>query len=152
MPPACTPQASPSRQTDEVSDSDLRTDRGLVAPARAIEWVFARSGGPGGQHVNTTSSKATLVIDLRQLQGAPQAVERVLAALGDELRVTSQTHRSQTRNREECLAKASDQIDTAARRPPPPRRATRPTKGSVTRRLESKRRASDIKRGRSGDW
>jgi ribosome-associated protein len=132
--------------------ADLRTDRGLVAPARSIEWVFARSGGPGGQHVNTTSSKATLLIDLRQLQGAPDTVARVLAALGDELRVTCQTHRSQLRNREDCLVNAAEQIDAAARRPPPPRRATRPTRGSVDRRLESKRRTSHTKRGRSGDW
>lgn len=135
-----------------AGDADLRTERGLIAPARSIEWVFARSSGAGGQHVNTTSSKATLLIDLRELHGPAEAVARVLAALGDELRVTSQTHRSQVRNREDCLARAADAIDNAARRPPPPRRATRPTKGSVDRRLDAKRRASITKRGRSGDW
>lgn len=135
-----------------VGDTDLRTDRGLVAPAASITWVFARSGGAGGQHVNTSSSKATLLIDLRQLQGTPEAVARVHSTLGDELRVSSQTHRSQARNREECISRALAKIDAAARRPPPPRRATRPTKGSVERRLESKRRSSETKRGRSGDW
>lgn len=135
-----------------ADDAELRTERGLVVPARAIEWLFARSGGPGGQHVNTSSSKATLVVDLRQLQGPADAVARVHSTLGDELRVTSQSHRSQMRNREECLAKAASQIDFAARRPAPPRRPTRPTKGSVERRLDSKRRSSETKRGRSGDW
>lgn len=123
-----------------------------MAPARSLEWQFARSGGPGGQHVNTTSSKATLLVDLRELEGPAAAVERVRAALGDELRVTSQEHRSQQRNRDECLAKAAQLIDAAARRPPAPRRPTRPTKGSVERRLEAKRRSSDTKRGRRGDW
>jgi len=135
-----------------ADNDDLRTERGLVAPARSIEWLCARAGGPGGQQVNTTSSKATLVIDLRQLQGPADAVARVHGALGDELRVSSQVHRSQLRNREDCWTKAGAQIDLAARRPAPPRRPTRPTKGSVERRLESKRRSSDTKRGRSGDW
>lgn len=135
-----------------VGDTDLRTDRGLVVPASSITWVFARSGGAGGQHVNTSSSKATLLIDLQQLAGPADACDRVRAALGPELRVSSQTHRSQVRNREECISRALAKIDAAARRPPPPRRATRPTKGSVERRLESKRRSSETKRGRSGDW
>lgn len=135
-----------------AGDTDLRTDLGLVVPAASIAWLFARSGGPGGQHVNTSSSKATLLIDLSQLRGPLDAVSRAQAALGDELRVSSQTHRSQVRNREDCITRALAQIDAAARRPPPPRRPTRPTKGSVERRLESKRRSSDTKRGRSGDW
>jgi len=135
-----------------AGDADLRSELGIVVPAAAITWVFARSGGPGGQHVNTSSSKATLLIDLTQLRGAPDAVARAQAALGDELRVSSQVHRSQMRNREDCTTRALAQIDAAARRPPPPRRPTRPTKGSVERRLESKRRSSDTKRGRSGDW
>lgn len=135
-----------------AGDADLLTPSGFVVPARAVEWQFARAGGPGGQHVNTTSSKATLVLDLTQLQGRAEGVARVLAALGDELRVTSQTHRSQQRNRDECLQRAAEQIDTAGRRPPPPRRATRPTKGSVERRLDAKRRSSETKRGRRGDW
>jgi ribosome-associated protein len=134
------------------ADDDLHTAVGIVVPAGALGWQFARSGGPGGQHVNTTSSKATLVIDLRQLHGPSDAVDRVLAALGDELRVSSQTYRSQARNRDDCLARAVAQIEAAGARPAPPRRATRPTRGSVERRLDSKRRSSDIKRGRSGDW
>ena len=149
----CSVRRPPGRHTAHMAgDADLRTELGLVVPARSIEWAFARSGGPGGQHVNTTSSRATLIIDLRELQGSPDAVARVLARIGDELRVSSQSHRSQIRNREDCISRALTQIDAAAKRPPPPRRPTRPTKGSVERRLESKRRSSDTKRGRSGDW
>lgn len=133
-------------------DAELLTERGLVVPAHALVWQFARSGGPGGQHVNTTSSKATLIIDLRELVGGPTLVARVLEKLGDELRVTTQEHRSQQRNREACRSKAIEIIDDAARRPPAPRRATRPTKGSVERRLDAKRRSSETKRGRRGDW
>jgi ribosome-associated protein len=140
------------RHTRAVASDDLRTERGLVIPADAIEWSFARAGGAGGQHVNTSSTKATLVVDLTRLQGPAAPRTRVLAALGDELRVTSQTHRSQVRNRDECVARVIERIDEAARPPAPQRRASRPTKGSVERRLEAKRRAGETKRGRRGDW
>ncbi len=133
-------------------DDDLRTERGLTVPADACSWWFARSGGAGGQHVNTSSSKATLVIDLSRLVGSEAARRRVLDALGDELRVTAQTHRSQRRNRDECIARAIERIDEAARPPAPPRRPTRPTRGSTERRLQEKRRTSETKRGRRGDW
>jgi ribosome-associated protein len=133
-------------------DGDVRTERGLVIPADACSWWFARSGGAGGQHVNTSSSKATLVVDLTRLVGHDDACRRVRDALGDELRVTSQAHRSQRRNRDECIARMIERIDDAARPPAPPRRPTRPTRGSMQRRLDDKRRASETKRGRRGDW
>lgn len=133
-------------------DDDLRTERGLVVPLDACTWSFARSGGSGGQHVNTSSTKATLVIDLTRLTGPEAARQRVHAALGDELRLTSQMHRSQRRNREDCVARAIERIDEAARPPAARRRASRPTKGSVERRLQAKRRDAEVKRGRRGDW
>jgi ribosome-associated protein len=121
----------------------------------ALDWSFARSGGPGGQHVNTTSSKVTLTIAIAAVTGRPAALERVHAALGDTLRVTSQTHRSQWRNRQDCLTRAASLLDDAARPPDPARRATRPTRGAVERRLDAKRRESHKKQDRRGgrdDW
>lgn len=138
--------------TGRVAADDVRTERGLVIPADAITWEFARSSGAGGQHVNTSSTKATVVIDLTQMRGTAAATRRVLDALGAELRVSSQTHRSQHRNREASLARAIERIDEAARPPAPARRPSRPTRGSVERRLDAKRRASEVKRGRRGDW
>ena len=130
----------------------MRTERGLVIPGDAITWEFARSSGAGGQHVNTSSTKATIVVDLTQVRGTAAATRRVLDALGAELRASSQTHRSQHRNREAALARAIERIDEAARPPAPERRPSRPTRGSVERRLDAKRRASEVKRGRRGDW
>jgi ribosome-associated protein len=127
-----------------------------VVPAAALDWSFARSGGPGGQHVNTTSSKVTLTIAVATVTGRAAALERVQTALGDTLRVTSQTHRSQWRNRQDCLARAGALLDDAARPPDPERRSTRPTRGAVERRLDAKRRESHKKQGRRGggrdDW
>jgi ribosome-associated protein len=116
-----------------------------------MTWSFARSGGPGGQHVNTSSTRASLRIDVTMLE-APLAVrERILAALGPELRLTSQGTRSQWRNRQECLALAVARLDEAARPPAPPRRPSRPGRGAVERRLEDKRRASQKKAARRHD-
>ena len=147
---------TPSAPSDSPVSGDLRTPGGLVVPAAALDWSFARSGGPGGQHVNTTSSKVTLTIAVAAVMGRAAALERVNNALGDTLRVTSQTHRSQWRNRQDCLARAAEQLDDAARPPDPTRRATRPTRGAVERRLDAKRRESHKKQGRRGngrdDW
>jgi ribosome-associated protein len=132
-------------------DDDLRTAGGLVVPAEAMVWSFARSGGPGGQHVNTTSSRATLVVDVTQVRARSHVRERLVAALGAELRVSSQATRSQWRNRQECLAQAAARLDEAARPPAPPRRPTKPGRGAVERRLEDKRRASEKKTARRPD-
>ncbi|MFZ9445472.1 MAG: peptide chain release factor-like protein [Ilumatobacteraceae bacterium] len=130
---------------------DITTPRGLVIPAAAVSWSFARSAGAGGQNVNKASTKAVLIVDLTAVQGSRAAVRRVVAALGTELRVTRQSMRSQWANRQACLRAAVERIDEASRPAPPPRRPTRPPRGSVERRLESKRRQSAKKRDRRAD-
>src|SRR4051794_6246822 len=134
-------------------DLELRTTRGLVVPAHAMSWTFTRASGPGGQNVNKTSTKVTLTIDLREVSGPPGACSRVRTKLGDELRVTSQSSRSQWRNRQLCLEQAAEELDTAAAPPDPVRRKSKPTKSAVERRLASKRRDSEKKAGRrTTDW
>lgn len=131
---------------------DLRTPGGLVVPAAAMQWTFARAGGPGGQHVNTASSKATLVVPVASIQGRAAVLVRLRAGLGEEVRVTSQGSRSQWQNRRQCLERLAVLIDAAARPPAPTRRPTKPGRGAVERRLDTKRRESDKKRARRGDW
>ena len=128
---------------------------GLVVPAAELEERFTRASGPGGQGVNTTDSRVELWWDpttsgaLTRTQG-----ERVTAALtaylvGGRVRVVAAEHRSQRRNRKAARERLAELIRAALAPPPPPRRATRPTRGSQRRRLDAKRRRSEIKARRA---
>ena len=134
-------------------DEDLRTTSGLVVPSAALQWSFARSGGAGGQHINKTSSKATLIVAINEITGPEVLVRRVTTALSKKVRVTNQTSRSQWRNRQLCLTQLKEIIDNAAKPPTPDRRESKPNRASVKRRLEGKRHASKKKESRrTSDW
>jgi ribosome-associated protein len=118
-----------------------------------LEFRFTRSGGPGGQHVNTSATRVELVFDLAA-SPALDEVERSLAARrlrsrldGDgRLRVVAQDERSQVRNRRLAIERFCELMREALRPPPPPRRPTRPGRAAEERRLAGKRQASTRKR------
>ena len=126
----------------------------LQIPLAEFEITFARSGGPGGQNVNKVNSKAVLRWAVRASPSLPEAVrERFLQKFASRLTaegfllVTSQRYRDAPRNSQDCLEKLRAML-LAAATPPKRRRATRPTRGSVERRLQGKRRQSAAKQGR----
>ena len=119
--------------------------------------VFVRASGPGGQHVNTTSTAVELRFDVRASPTLSDPIKERLAKLAGRrlsrdgvLVITAEEHRSQQRNRAEALEKLIALLRSAAR-PPRIRRATRPTLASKQRRLEGKSRRSIIKSGRRID-
>lgn len=126
-------------------ESDLVTARGLVVPAAALQWSFSRSGGAGGQNVNKLSTRATVRVRRDDVQGRAIHLERLADALPDVITVSSQTARSQWRNRQLCQERLVEILDRAAAPPARERRATKPSKGSVERRLTSKKKASQRK-------
>ena len=128
----------------------------IQIPLREFEFTFARSSGPGGQNVNKVSSKATLRWPVMSSPSLPEDVRRRLlsrqrrriTAAGD-LMITSQRFRDAGRNTADCLEKLRQMLAEAAT-PPVPRKATRPTRGSVRRRLAAKQQKSEKKRLRRG--
>ena len=130
-----------------VDEADPVTPAGWRLNPASLSWRFSRSSGPGGQHVNTTDSKAELICDLTQAALPPAVAERVIAKLGEQLRVTASTERSQRRNRSEALTRLGAMIDSAAH-VPRTRRATRPGRGAVERRITAKKHTSARKADR----
>lgn len=128
----------------------------LSLPEAELSWRFSRSGGPGGQSVNTTDSRVELSFDVGRSPTLTAAQrERLTARLAGRLvdgvlTVTASEHRSQLHNREAAARRLAQVLREALAPPPPPRRPTRPTRGSQERRLEAKRQRSDVKRDRRG--
>lgn len=135
----------------------IQVTRSIALDEREIEESFVRASGPGGQHVNTTSTAVQLRFDARHSPSLPEPVRVRLERLaGHRLTqdgvvvITADRYRSQLRNREDALARLIELIREAAAPPPPKRRPTKPTLGSKQRRLEGKAKRSDVKRGRQG--
>jgi ribosome-associated protein len=132
------------------------TVRGITIPPDELSWRFSRSSGPGGQSVNTTDSQAELSFDLAGTAALPPVLrDRALAALSGRLSrgvitVAASEYKSQLRNREAAAARLTALLTEATAPPRPARRATRPTRSSVERRLADKQRRSRLKRLRSG--
>ena len=133
---------------------DVRVNERLTIPAAELAWRFSRSSGPGGQGVNTTDSRVELSWDLHGSPVLPAALkERASERLGARLvqgvlTVVASEHRSQLRNREAAAARLGGLVASAIAPPPRVRRATRPSKGSVERRIAQKKRRGETKRNR----
>ena len=125
--------------------------RSVVIPAEALEWQFASSAGPGGQHVNRTSSKAVLRFQASRCPALPEDIRQRLLArersrltIDGDLLISSQRHREQPRNVADCLAKLSALIERAIL-PPKKRRPTRIPRSAKAARLEAKKRRGSTK-------
>jgi ribosome-associated protein len=133
-------------------DGGLTVRAGVVIPEAELGWRFSRSSGPGGQSVNTADSRVELIFDLAATSALSEplknrALERLSTRLVDGvLTITASEHRSQWRNREAARARLASLLRDAIAAPPRQRRATRPSKGSVRRRLDEKKRRGETKR------
>jgi ribosome-associated protein len=128
----------------------LRISRDLTIDENDIDISFVRASGPGGQNVNKLSTAAQLRFDTRRVTLAPDVAARLNRLAGQRMTkdgvivMHGQRFRTQERNRADVIDRLVELLREAMVRPTP-RRATRPTLGSKQRRLEGKKRRSDIK-------
>jgi ribosome-associated protein len=152
-----TGRAPPSRSDGgDAAPAGVEVAPGVRVPAEALRFSFSSSSGPGGQNVNKRATKAELRVRLADLPIHPDARQRVaehaphLVTDSGELLIAADEHRSQSRNKDECLDRLRAIVVRAMVRPKP-RRKTRPSRGSVERRLAEKKAVGARKRNRRGD-
>jgi ribosome-associated protein len=130
----------------------IKVTRNITIGESEIEERFIRASGPGGQHVNRAATAVQLRFDVAHSPSLPDDVRERLIRLASSrmtedgvLIIEAKRFRSQGRNRQDALNRLVKLIRRAARKPET-RRKTRPTRASKERRLEDKRRRSEIKR------
>ena len=129
--------------------SHLVVSRSCRIPMEELEWRFSSSGGPGGQHANTSNTRVEVRFDVAGSPSlGPRQRARLLERLGPVVRAVAADERSQARNRqiavERLRARLADGLRVEA-----PRRPTRPSRSARHARLEDKRQRSQTKRLRA---
>jgi ribosome-associated protein len=129
---------------------------GLSIPVAELGWRFSRSSGPGGQNVNSTDTRVELIFNLATSAALPALLKaRALNRLAPRLVegavvIVASEHRSQWQNRVAAQRRLVNLLQEAIAPPAAPRRRTKPTRGSVERRLAAKKQRSAIKGKRQG--
>jgi ribosome-associated protein len=127
----------------------IRVTRSVVLPLSDVDFRTSRSSGPGGQHAQKTETRVEALLDVERSEALTEAQKRrVLERAGPVLRAVAQDERSQSRNRELALERLVGQLREALR-VPRRRRPTKPSQQSIERRLDEKRRRSQLKRLRA---
>jgi ribosome-associated protein len=138
--------------SDDAS-ADLTVTDTVVVPAAALDWRFSRSSGPGGQGVNTADSRVELSVSVDALTLSDAQRQRLTERLGGRLvdgvlTITASEHRQQLRNRQAARERLAAVLRAALAPPAPPRRRTKPTRGSQERRIQTKKQRGQLKRNR----
>ncbi|HEY3832073.1 MAG TPA: alternative ribosome rescue aminoacyl-tRNA hydrolase ArfB [Acidimicrobiia bacterium] len=124
---------------DTVGPASLRVSRDVQIPIDELSWRFTGSGGPGGQHANTSNTRVELVFDIGRSPSLSRwSRARLLDQIGPSIRVVAADTRSQARNRELALERLQRRL-AAALREQRVRRPTAPTRSSQRTRVEHKR-------------
>lgn len=124
---------------------------GMSIPVAELGWRFSRSSGPGGQNVNSTDTRVELIFDLAESSALPETLKaRAVGRLAGRLLegcivIAASEHRSQWQNRVAAQRRLAGLLQEAIAPPAPPRRRTKPTRGSVERRLAAKKQRSTVK-------
>jgi ribosome-associated protein len=124
----------------------IQVTRSVALPVSEIDLRFSRSSGPGGQHAQKSETRVEALFDVASSTALTDAQKRrVLAKAGPVLRAVAQDERSQLRNRELAIERVVEQLREALH-VPRKRRPTKPSRASVEKRLDAKRRRGQAKR------
>ena len=130
----------------------LKISTKISIPESEFDLHFSRSSGPGGQNVNKVNSKVVMYWPIAESSAVSQEVkDRFAAKFGHRMTqeqiviITSDKYRDQKRNVEDCLEKLKEML-VEVLVPPKKRRATKPSRSSVQKRLSGKKADSDRKK------
>ncbi len=132
----------------KAPNTGVRVTSRLTIPENELIWRFSASGGPGGQHANTSNTRAEVVFDVVASETLSEFQKtRITERIGVEVRVVCSTERSQLRNRALARSRLAERLAETLH-VEKARRATKPSKGAIQRRLSAKSNRSDVKQQR----
>ena len=134
---------------------DLIITKKLVIPSKEIKWRFSRSSGPGGQNVNKVESRVEIIFNLEDSEVFNDFQKEILKVKlknklvnNNILYLAVQEHRNQILNRQLALKKFSSIIRDALNKPTKLRKSTKPTMASKQKRIDFKKKRSELKKSR----
>jgi ribosome-associated protein len=129
-----------------IASESIQVTTRVAIPLDEVELRYSRSSGPGGQHAQKTESRVEAVFDVQESKSLSDGQKRrLMSRVGPVVRAVAQDERSQKRNRELALERLAEAV-RAGIRVARKRRTTKPTAAARERRLQTKRRRSNVKR------
>ena len=133
---------------------DLIITSRLVIPSRELKWRFSRSSGPGGQKVNKTNTRVEIIFNIDESKVLNDYQKKVLTKklktklVNDCICLAVQEERNQLLNRQIAIKRISSEIRNSLKNSSKIRKATKPSKASQNRRLDSKKKRGELKKNR----
>lgn len=133
---------------------DLIITSRLVIPSRELKWRFSRSSGPGGQKVNKTNTRVEIIFNIEESKVLNDYQKKVLTKklktklVNNCICLAVQEERNQLLNRQIAIKRISSEIRNSLKNSSKVRKATKPSKASQNRRLDSKKKRGELKKNR----
>ena len=137
---------------------DLIISTRLVIPSRELKWRFSRSSGPGGQKVNKTNTRVEIIFNIEESKVLNDYQKKVITKklktklVNNCICIAVQEERNQLLNRQIALARISSLIRNSLKNFIKVRKATKPSKASQNRRLDSKKKRGELKKNRQSKY